>query len=338
VFGRRKRQHGLDSGGSPSPGAEESYDGGSFFGDEQYDDDQPGGGQLYGDQPGGGQLYGDQHSGAAPWHSGGAQRGGAQRGGGSSGGGSSGGADARADAEAGGTVPRRGRHAAPEVEGAGPWDAGQEFSQLARADLGSLLVPMGPDYQMQLIFAEQQGAWVSVHHGSSDLQLMAFAAPRTDSLWDEVRTEIATEITSAGGSASEQDGPFGRELIAAVPAQPGSPDLVALRFVGVDGPRWFLRGLFSGQAAVDRAHAIPLENLFREVVVVRGKHPVPPREPLELRLPPEAQQQLAEQQAAMAEAQAAQAQGGVQPLPHPNGQSAPPPDAGGFGGPPIGGK
>jgi hypothetical protein len=41
-----------------------------------------------------------------------------------------------------------------------------------------------------------------------------------------------------------------------------------------------------------------LEEVFRDTVVVRGEHPVPPREILELRLPPEARQALEEQAAA----------------------------------------
>jgi hypothetical protein len=40
--------------------------------------------------------------------------------------------------------------------------------------------------------------------------------------------------------------------------------------------------------------------VFRHVVVSRGEHPVPPRDLLELRLPPDAQQALEEQQAAAA--------------------------------------
>jgi hypothetical protein len=80
------------------------------------------------------------------------------------------------------------------------------------------------------------------------------------------------------------------------PAEPGGMRLV--RFVGVDGPRWFVRGLFSGPAADGGDQADLLEEVFRDVVVVRGEHPVPPREILELRLPPEARQALEEQAAA----------------------------------------
>ena len=74
-----------------------------------------------------------------------------------------------------------------------------------------------------------------------------------------------------------------------------------VRFVGIDGPRWFVRGLFTGPSADGGDQASLLEGVFRDVVVVRGEHPVPPREILELRLPPEARQALEEQAAAEAE-------------------------------------
>ena len=90
--------------------------------------------------------------------------------------------------------------------------------------------------------------------------------------------------------------------MAQVPLEPGQPasGLRLIRFVGVDGPRWFLRGLFTGPAAGGGEPPSLLEEVFRDVVVVRGEHPVPPREILELRLPPEARQALEEQAAAEA--------------------------------------
>ncbi len=181
----------------------------------------------------------------------------------------------------------------------GPWDAAEPHTELQRVDLGSLQVPVMEGMDIQLVFAEQHGAWVTVRHELSELQLQAFAAPKRDSLWDDVRAEIVTEIAAAGGTSSERTGPFGTELLAQVPAEPGQPrsGMRQVRFTGVDGPRWFLRGLFSGAAAENPAAAAPLEDLMREVVVARGEHPVPPRDLLELRLPPEAAQALAEEQA-----------------------------------------
>jgi Protein of unknown function (DUF3710) len=127
--------------------------------------------------------------------------------------------------------------------------------------------------------------------------VQAFAAARNDALWDDVRAEIATEIDGDGGTSTESDGVFGVALDADVAAEPGNPDsgLRRVRFIGVDGQRWFLRGLLSGPAAAGGKEADVLLEVFRDIVVARGDHPVPPREPLELRLPPEAVQAIAEQ-------------------------------------------
>jgi hypothetical protein len=200
--------------------------------------------------------------------------------------------------------------------GGGPWDSAEEYPELPRVDLGSLLVPVSPEYEIQIVFAEQQGAWVNVRHGDSQLQLQAFAAPKREGIWPDVRMEIIAEIAGAGGQSQEREGPFGPELLAQVPAQPGTPaaGLVPVRFIGVDGPRWFLRGLMNGPATVEPAAAEPLEALIREVVVVRGDHPMPPKDLLELRLPAEAAQALAEQQAAAAQQEGQQGQGGGFPF------------------------
>jgi hypothetical protein len=197
---------------------------------------------------------------------------------------------------------------APPQPGGGPWDASDRYPELPRVDLGSLLVPVTPEHQIHITFAENQGAWVTVHHGGGELQLQVFAAPKHEAIWQDIRPEIMAEINGAGGVSEEREGTFGKEILAQVPAQPGNPEagFVPIRFIGVDGPRWFLRGLFQGPATVDQAAAAPLEALIREVVVVRGDHPVPPRDLLELRLPPDAAQAMAEQQAQAAQQQTAQ--------------------------------
>ena len=185
----------------------------------------------------------------------------------------------------------------------GPWDAEESFPALERVDLGSLQVPIGPEHEIQLVMAEQHGAWVTIRYRESEVQIQAFAAARRGALWDDVRGEIAAEVNTAGGRSQETEGSFGIELMAQVPAEPGQGagelgGMRLVRFVGVDGPRWFVRGLFTGPAADGGDQADLLEEVLRDVVVVRGEHPVPPREILELRLPPEARQALEEQAAA----------------------------------------
>lgn len=184
------------------------------------------------------------------------------------------------------------------IRSAGPWDGAGEYPDHERIDFGSLLVPVRDGYDVQVFVSEEEGISVAVVHEDSGLQLQPFAAPRSAGLWHEVMPEIADEVAKAGGQSSEQDGPFGPELLATVvPQGPDFQDVPPqpLRFMGADGPRWFLRGLISGPAALDRQLALPFEEIFADVVVVRGDHAEPPRKPLEVRLPDEARQVLESQ-------------------------------------------
>jgi hypothetical protein len=182
-------------------------------------------------------------------------------------------------------------------EGGGPWDIADNFPDAERIDCGSLLIPLHNGFDVQINVAEEQGRWVAVVHEDSGMQLQAFAAPRSGGLWDEVRHEITANIAESGGSCHEAYGPFGTELIAQVPisAEGEPPEIQPVRFLGFDGPRWFLRGVISGPAASDQTLGSAFNALFGDVVVVRGDYPAPPREQLEIRLPEEARQALEEQ-------------------------------------------
>ena len=174
----------------------------------------------------------------------------------------------------------------------GPWDAADPYPAHERIDLGSLWIPAVPETEVQVNVADDRIVAATVVRGDSALQLHAFAAPKRSGLWDDVRQELIDELRAAGGTGDEAHGPFGIEVVAQVPvgdpAQPGATQPV--RFLGVDGPRWFLRGVISGAAAMRRDVAHPLEDVFADVVVIRGDHPAPPRDMLELRLPAQAQQ------------------------------------------------
>ena len=89
----------------------------------------------------------------------------------------------------------------------------------------------------------------------------------------------------------EQRGAFGAELLTRVPASlpDGSPGWNVARFVGADGPRWFVRGVFHGEAAYQPDAAADLERVLSGVVVVRGDGPLPPRDLLPLHPPADAQ-------------------------------------------------
>ena len=181
--------------------------------------------------------------------------------------------------------------AATDATGAarGPFDSQDVKTMGPRVDLGAIWLPVMPGLQLRMEIDKASGkiTGVSTTLGQSGLQVQAFAAPRTWGIWDEIREEIATSITKQGGTVDDVPGPFGRELIARIPAvgPDGQQAVRPARFVGVDGPRWFLRGVLTGQAAVDAEAARALESVFANVVVVRDGSPRPPRDLLTLTLP-----------------------------------------------------
>ena len=118
----------------------------------------------------------------------------------------------------------------------------------------------------------------------SALQLGVFAAPRSEGIWDEVRAEIRKQLFTDGVAAEEATGEYGMELRARVRTPEGLTDI---RFVGIDGPRWLVRAVFQGPAAVDPTVAPPLLECLRNLVVERGNEAMPVREPLPLNLPKE---------------------------------------------------
>jgi hypothetical protein len=174
----------------------------------------------------------------------------------------------------------------------GPWDVSevQEPGE-GRVDLGGLFVPGVDGMELRVEVAGESIVAATVVLRDSAVQLQAFAAPKSEGIWGEVREEIASGITQQGGVVDEVEGPLGWELRAQVPVQlpDGTNGVQLVRFIGCDGPRWFLRGVISGQGAVQPDAAGVLESVFRDTVVLRGDAPMAPRDPIVLKLPNDAQ-------------------------------------------------
>lgn len=169
----------------------------------------------------------------------------------------------------------------------GPWDESEvDFGNAAeRLDLGGLLVPANPGVDLQVQVDEASGriALVTLATGSASVQVQAYAAPRSGGMWQDVRKQIAGSISSSGGLVDEVEGEFGIELRAQVKGADGN--LQPARFVGIEGPRWFLRAVFLGQAARPGEQASVLEAAVRSLVVVRGSEAMPMGSPIPMRMP-----------------------------------------------------
>jgi hypothetical protein len=181
------------------------------------------------------------------------------------------------------------KSAPADRETEGPLDESEANPVRPYVDLGGVKILPREGLQLRLEVEEgsQRVVAVGLDYAGSTLQVQPFAAPRTSGLWHEIREQIADQIAKQGGTTRLTVGPFGPELLAEIPAttpgQPGSTRLA--RFIGVDGPRWFLRGVIAGDGAVDQEAASKIEELFRSVVVVRGKTPMPPRDLIPLHMP-----------------------------------------------------
>lgn len=176
----------------------------------------------------------------------------------------------------------------------GPWDVSEVDDPAAngRVNMGGMWIPMVDGLEVR-VEADQETAHVlavTLVLDDGALQLQPFAAPRNEGIWDEVRAEIRTGVTRDGGTADEVEGPLGVELRTKVQvrSQDGSAGVEPARFLGMDGPRWFLRGVLTGRPAATPEADEALLALFRDVVVVRGAGPMAPREPIPLALPQDA--------------------------------------------------
>lgn len=174
----------------------------------------------------------------------------------------------------------------PRSRKRGPWDVADLPEREGRIDLGAIWLPTRPGMELRFEADSKTKKIISVtvRYLGSQLQISAFAAPRSEGIWEEIRTDLGTSITKQGGSIEQMRGPFGQELLARVPARTkeGRTGHRAMRFFGVDGPRWFLRGVVSGKAAIDTATAAELESIFADVVVLRGTEARAPRDLLEI--------------------------------------------------------
>ncbi len=168
----------------------------------------------------------------------------------------------------------------------GPFDV-EEFDDpsvvtVGRHDLGSVLIPENESAELA-VEVNQQGVptmvWMVTPNGRYNIT--AYAAPKTGGLWREVVTEIAESLRNDEAQVSIEDGPWGREVVGLVTK---GPEPVVMRFVGVDGYRWMVRGAAIGTPESADAIAADVRNALTDTVVRRGDTPQPVRNMLPLQL------------------------------------------------------
>ena len=170
-------------------------------------------------------------------------------------------------------------------------------AELARLDLGSVLIPMPETGQLQVELTETgvpSAVWVVTPNGR--FTIAAYAAPKTGGLWREVAGELADSLRKDSAKVSIKDGPWGREVVGTASG--------VVRFIGVDGYRWMIRCVINGPHETVDALDQEARAALSDTVVRRGDTPLPVRTPLPVQLP----EPMAEQLRAAAAAQQAESQ------------------------------
>ncbi|WP_374021978.1 DUF3710 domain-containing protein [Mycobacterium sp. HNNTM2301] len=177
----------------------------------------------------------------------------------------------------------------------GPFDIDDfddpSVAELARLDLGSVLIPMPEAGQLQVELTETgvpSAVWVVTPNGR--FTIAAYAAPKTGGLWREVASELAESLRKDSAKVSIKDGPWGREVVGSASG--------AVRFIGVDGYRWMIRCVVNGPHETMEALEQEARAALADTVVRRGDTPLPVRTPLTVQLPEAMAQQLREAAAA----------------------------------------
>lgn len=179
-----------------------------------------------------------------------------------------------------------------EAPAQGPFDVDDVADEVQRVDLGSLLLTpeKGRELRLQVDERTQEVQAVILAGSDGALELRAFAAPRHGDLWSTVRPQVAADMARRGGTATEQEGPFGPELLCqlSVKTADGRTGSQHSRIIGINGSRWMLRATLLGRPASDAEAAVEWEQTLRNTVVRRGDHAMPVGDPLPVTLPADA--------------------------------------------------
>jgi len=183
-----------------------------------------------------------------------------------------------------------------------------EQAEIARLDLGGVLVPVPEGAQLNVEVTEQgvpSAVWLMTPSGR--FSVAGYAAPKTGSLWREVAGELADSLRNESAEVRIEDGPWGREVVGFPVPQPGQERLV-MRFIGVDGYRWMVRCAVVGTVESIGEISEQARTALADTVVRRGDTPLPVRAALPVQLSEPLLEQLraAAQQMAMQQVQQAQ--------------------------------
>lgn len=152
-------------------------------------------------------------------------------------------------------------------------------------DLQSIILSLPQDAEVQVEVQEDTVSNLHLVLPVGRITVSAYAAPKSAGQWRNVAAELADSLKEDEAEVSVEMGHWGREVV-------GKTSNAVVRFIGVDGPRWMLRGVGVGDPQKEEELSEALREVFRKTIVRRGREAMPVREALPIKLPAELAQQV----------------------------------------------
>jgi len=177
----------------------------------------------------------------------------------------------------------------------GPFDFDEvdlDADDIERLDLGAVIFTPFDGMNLQLQVDEQTNHVQAVLAalGNSAIEVSLFAAPGQTSMLSEIRHDMAKATEEVGGTMQMGEGPFGTELRRVIPMKDpqGNDAFHVSRTWFAQGPRWLLRGVVMGEAALESGTEGLSEafyEFFCNCVVRRDEQPRVPGDLIPMQLP-----------------------------------------------------
>lgn len=156
-------------------------------------------------------------------------------------------------------------------------------------DLGCIHIPQVEGLEVRVDFAtgSLEPKLVVLELSHSSLSVQPFAAARYEDHWPQMREEIVKSLTAQGVEINVELGPFGTEIHSVMPTVDvsGAAVIAPVRFLAVNGDRWYLRIVISGDAAITGERSREVDALISKLVIHRGDDAMSPGESLKIVLP-----------------------------------------------------
>lgn len=160
----------------------------------------------------------------------------------------------------------------------GPLTPNQIAADISYIKFGSLWIPQihGLDVTAELASNNKDLLSLSLVYNDSIAKVELFAAAKIHNSWTDTRAELAARLEETKVQPKISNGFFGPELSAVMPTfdQSGNAIVQAVKFLGIDGDRWFMRITVSGLAATQDQVMADLNQIISKLVVDRGDEPM----------------------------------------------------------------